>query len=175
MSMTIPGGSQGQNRTKAIGAGAVLGMVGMNAYFLPVTKDRFVRNAFNIIKEDTQDTLDILNESAVQIANKNLKAKNKLFLSQIGLDETIDAINAKCIDLKNSITDKVSVKNTKQFFENNFKDFKKSEALMDDIASRAFSRIKWTNFTWGTAIGFILGAVFASGSNSSVPYIPSEK
>ena len=25
--------------------GATLGVVGMNAYFLPVTKDRFVRNA----------------------------------------------------------------------------------------------------------------------------------
>lgn len=174
MSMNIPG-YQGQNRAKAIGAGAVLGMVGMNAYFLPVTKDRFVRTAFNIIKEDTQDTLDILNESAVQIADKNLKPKNKLFLAQLGLDEKIDVINAKCIDLKNSITDKVSVKNTKQFFENNFKDFKKSEALMDDIASRAFSRIKWTNFTWGTVIGFILGAVLASRAGGSVPYIPSEK
>ncbi len=174
MSMNISG-YQNSNRSKAIGAGAVLGMVGMNAYFLPVTKDKFVRTAFNIIKEDTQDKLDILNESAEQIANKNLKQKNKLFLAQLGLDENIDSINAKCIELKKSITDTLSVKNTKQFFEDNFKTFKKSEASMDDVASRAFSRIKWTNFTWGTVIGFILGAVLASASGGSVPYIPPEK
>lgn len=174
MSMNISG-YQNSNKSKAIGAGAVLGMVGMNAYFLPVKKDRFVRTAFNIVKEETQDKLDMLEDSAIQITNKNLKPKNKLFLSQLGLDENIDVINAKCIELKNYITDKMSVKDIKQFFEDNFKTFKKSEASMDDVASRAFSRIKWTNFTWGTVIGFILGAVLASASGGNVPYIPPEK
>lgn len=178
MSMNISGiPGQTNNKAKAIGAGAVLGMVGMNAYFLPVTKDRFVRTAFNLVRENTEDTIDRLNESAVQIANKRISPENKLFLAQSGIAECVDAINTKCVELKKSVTDTDAVKLLKKNFEDNFKSFKKSEALMDSIASDTFSRIRWTNFTWGTIIGFILGCVMASqaGHSAQVPYqIPQE-
>ena len=92
MSMLIPGVQPSKDRSKSLGTGAVLGMVGMNAYFLPVTKDRFVRNAFDITRELTEDKIDLLNESAIQIANKKLRPENKIFLSQLGVSENIDAI-----------------------------------------------------------------------------------
>ena len=76
------------------------------------------------------------------------------------------------MELKKSITDSDIVKNMKKSFEDNFKTFKKSEASMDIVASKAFSKIRWTNFTWGTVIGFILGSVLASAS--SQPKIPPQ-
>lgn len=172
MSMSIQGSQSSPNCSKSIGAGSVLGLVGMNAYFLPVTRDRFVRTAFSINKEMTEDKMDMLNESAIQIANKKLHPENKIFLSQLGVPEDIDEINKKCVELKNSITDSSIVKSLKQSFEDNFKVYKKSEASMDIVASKAFSRIRWTNFTWGAVIGFILGSVL--GSVGSTPKVPPQ-
>lgn len=162
MSMNISG-VQNQNKSKSIGAGACLGLIGMNAYFLPVTKDRFVRTAFNIVKEDTEDKLEFFKNSAIQVMDKKVKPENKLFLLQQGVAEDVEAINAKCVELKKSITDKDIVSVLKKGLEDNFKSFKKSEALMDNVASDAFKRIRWSNFTWGAAIGFIFGCVIGSG------------
>ena len=162
MSMNISG-VQNQNKSKSIGAGACLGLIGMNAYFLPVTKDRFVRTAFNIVKEDTEDKLEFFKNSAIQVMDKKVKPENKLFLLQQGVAEDVEAINAKCVELKKSITDKDIVSVLKKGLEDNFKSFKKSEALMDNVASDAFKRIRWSNFTWGAAIGFILGCGIGSG------------
>ena len=167
--------SVSSNRSQAIGAGAVLGLAGMNAYFLPVTKDRFVRTSFNITKELTEDKLELLNESALQISNKKLKTENKMFLAQLGVDETIDAINAKCLELKKSITDPDKVKDLKKSFEDCFKDCKKSEAFMDNVSAKAFNKIRWTNFTWGAVIGFVLGSVFASAAPASAPKMPPQQ
>lgn len=165
MSMNISG-MPNNDKARSWGAGAVLGLAGMNAYFLPVTKDRFVRTAFHLVQEDTEDKLELLNKTAVEISNKKLKPESKLFLAQLGVPEDIGAINAKCIEFKKSITDADVVKSLKKSFEDNFKTFKKSEASMDAVASRAFNKIRWTNFGWGAAIGFILGSVLASQSRS---------
>lgn len=141
---------------------AALSVVGMSAYFLPVTKDRFVRTAYNIVKNQTEDTIEQLNDAALAITKKRLSAEDKVFLAQNGVGETLDAINVKISELKKSITDKDIVKNLKQGFEDNFKDFKKSEALMDVVSSKAFSKIRWSNFAWGAGIGFILGNAIGS-------------
>jgi len=151
-----------QNKSQTIGAGALFGLVGMNVYYIPVTKDRFVRTAFNIIKQDTEDKVEFLNQAAAEISNNKLKTENKLRLAQLGISENIDDINAKCIDLMKSVTDNDAVKALKKNFDDNFKNFKKSEAIMDNISSKAFSNIRWSNFAWGTAIGFVIGAVFGS-------------
>lgn len=156
-----------QNRTNMLVPGVGLGVVGMSAYYLPVTKNRFVRTAFNIQKELTEDKIELLNETAMQINKKKLSPENKLFLSQEGLAEDVNAINQKCIDLRKSITDSDIVKNFKKGFEDNFKDFKKSEAMMDNIASKAFQRIRWANFGWGVGIGFLIGSSLGSLSNKS--------
>lgn len=167
-------GIQGQDRSKSIGTGAVLGIVGMGAYYLPITKDRFVRTAFDIVKNDAEDKVELLNKAAVEITEKKLKPENKLFLSQLGISETVDAINAKCIELTKSITDKDSVKAMKKDFDDNFKMYKKSEALMDNVPSQAFSKIRWTNFGWGAAIGFVLGAVLGSVGGANNNQLPPQ-
>ena len=63
--------------------GATLGVVGMNAYFLPVTKDRFVRNAYNIHKEIAEDKIELLNKSAEELSKNKLSSESKIFLKGI--------------------------------------------------------------------------------------------
>lgn len=154
-----------RERTQAYGAGAVLGMAGMCAYYLPVTKDRFVRTAFDVVKNDAEDKIDMLNQAALAKSRDNLKPEQKVFLSQLGVAEDVGAINNKIANLKHSITDSVAVKNLKQGFADSFADCKKSEVLRDAISSKAFSKIHWTNFTWGAVIGFVLGNVLATYAN----------
>jgi len=43
--------NQNKSSSNSVGSGAVCGIIGMSAYHLPVTKDRFVRSAYNIVKE----------------------------------------------------------------------------------------------------------------------------
>ena len=44
---------------KSMAMGAGLGVVGMSAYYLPITKNRFVRNAFDVTKGIAEDKLEI--------------------------------------------------------------------------------------------------------------------
>lgn len=161
--------SNNSNRTNSLGTGAVLGIVGMGAYHLPVTKDRFVRAAYNIVREQTEDTLEQMNEAAVSAQKGRLSNEQKVFLSQNGVGETVADINNKIAELKKNIIDSDTVKNIKTNFSNNFADYKKSEALMDSIASKAFKNIKWRNFAWGTGIGFVLGTVAGSRQGGARP------
>lgn len=163
MVMNVP--SQ-QNKSKAIGAGTALGVIGMSAYHLPVTKNRFVRTAYNVQKGLTEDIIERLNDSADEVAKNKVTPETKVFLNEHGVAETLDAISNKCIELKKSITDKNAVKTLKEYFANNFKDFKKSEELADVISSKALSRIRWTNLGWGAFIGFILGNALVGGRSS---------
>ena len=149
--------------------GATLGVVGMNAYFLPVTKDRFVRNAYNIHKEIAEDKIELLNKSAEELSKNKLSSESKIFLKDIAVAENIDDIANKCAELKKSFTDEGLVKALKTSYANNFKNLKSSEALRDTISSKAFSRIKWTNLGWGAAIGFILGSVAANAKHPMPP------
>lgn len=149
--------------------GATLGVVGMNAYFLPVTKDRFVRNAYNIHKEIAEDKIELLNKSAEELSKNKLSSESKIFLKDIAVAENIDDIANKCAELKKSFTDDGLVKTLKTSYANNFKNLKSSEALRDTISSKAFSRIKWTNLGWGAAIGFILGSVAANAKHPIPP------
>lgn len=150
-----------RERTKAMGVGAVLGMAGMSAYYLPVTKDRFVRTAFDVVKNEAEESIELLNEAALAKSVDKLKPEHKLFLSQLGVAEDVGAINSKILNLKNSITDNTLVKNLKQGFADSFADCKKSEVLRDAVSSKAFNKIHWTNFGWGAAIGFVLGNVLS--------------
>lgn len=160
-----------RERAKAAGAGAILGMIGMSAYHLPVTKDRFVRSTFNIVKNQAEENIEMLNESALAISKNKLKDEHKLFLSQLGVSENIASINNKIAELKKSITDSDMVKALKKGYADSFSTFKKSEALMDPVASKAFQRIRWNNFGWGAVIGFIAGSVIAMkvDESSQVP------
>lgn len=156
-----------QDRSRSIGTGVMLGTAGMGAYFLPVTKDRFVRTAFCIQKELIEDKIDRFTEIAGQISKKNLRIENDLFLKEEGLSANIDDISKRCQDLRKSIADNSIVQNLKKTFETNFPSYKKSEALMDNIASDAFKRIRWTNFGWGIGIGFLVGSALGAGASKS--------
>ena len=159
--------SIGQDRARVYGPGVMLGTVGMSAYFLPVTKDRFVRNAFAIQKELTEDKIDKFTRVAEQISKKNLQTENRIFLLSECVAESIDAIGQRCLDLGKSITDSDAVQTLKKGFEDNILAYKKSEAMMDNVASSAFKRIRWTNFAWGIGIGFLIGSAIRSGMSKS--------
>ena len=163
MVMNIP--SQ-NNNSKSIGAGTALGIIGMSAYHLPINKNRFVRTAYNVQKNLTEDIIERLNDSADEVAKNKVTPETKVFLSEHGVAETLDAISDKCRDLKKSITDKNAVKTMKEYFSNKFKNFKKSEELADIVSSKALSRIRWTNLGWGAVIGFILGNALIGGRPS---------
>ncbi len=160
------------NNGKVLGTGVAAGVVGMSAYYLPVTKDRFVREAYNIVKEDTEDQLKVFNEVAAAKLSGRIKTEHKLLLSQYGIPDDLTAINNKISDLRKNILDNNVVKNIKQGFADNFKDYRTSEALMDVTASKAFRNIKWRSFAWGTGIGFVLGCVL--GSRPSNPQLPPQ-
>ena len=172
MSMNIPQGQS--NRSRSIGTGAVLGIAGMSAYYLPVKQDRFIRSAFNVVKNDVEDKVELLKESAIELNKNRLSPENKIFLAELGVAEDTNAINTKIQSLLKSVTDKLEVKNLKQSFADGFKDFKNSEVLRDAIASKAFKNIKWANFAWGTGIGFVLGAVLGART-PSYPQFPIEQ
>lgn len=166
--------SMNVNNNKAnLGMGATLGVVGMSAYYLPVTKNRFIRTAYDIRKEMSEDKIELLNKSAEEISKKKLSAESKIFLKDIGVNENVDDIANKCAELKKTFTDDNLVKTMKKYYADNFKNFKKSEALMDTVSSKAFSRIKWRNLGWGAAIGFILGSV-ASSVKQPMPPMPPQ-
>ncbi len=156
-----------RERTKAMAAGTGLAVAGMSAYYLPVRENRFIRTAFNVVEDEARDTVELLNDSALAISKNGLKPEQKLFLSQLGVAEDLTAINTKIADLKKSVTDKDIVKNLKQGFADSFKDCKNSEILRDSVATKAFSRIRWTNFAWGAGIGFVLGNVLSKIGSSS--------
>lgn len=67
----------------------------------------------------------------------------------MSVPEDMNAIKVKIKQLINSITDSLEVKNTKQLFATTFNTVKKSEALRDNVSSRAFKRVRWTNLGWG--------------------------
>lgn len=161
-----------REKTQAIGAGSVLGLVGMTAYYLPIRKDRFVRNSYEIVKHNAKLDIENLNDAAMAINNRKLKSEHKLFLSQMGVAENIDAINSKVADLQKILTDTDTVKNLKQGFLDNFESFKASESLLDPISTKALQKIRWTNFAWGAFIGFVLGSVLSLRAEDRKKYPP---
>ena len=64
--------------------------------------------------------------------------------------------------MKRIIIDSDYIKTVKEDLANNFANFKKSEALRDFVASKAFQKIRWTNFAWGAGIGFVLASVLGA-------------
>ena len=163
MSMEISPYGQSQDKIKVLGTGTVGAVAGMSAYYLPVRKDRFVRNAYDIMKEQSEEKILKFNEAALNLSGGGrLKPEQRLFLSQEGVTGTFDAVNTKVNDLKRIIIDSDYIKTVKEDLANNFANFKKSEALRDFVASKAFQKIRWTNFAWGAGIGFVLASVLGA-------------
>ncbi len=146
----------GSNKRKA-GLMLAGGLIGMNAYYMPVKKDVFVNKAFELTQYDALQKASDLEKIAEEVEKNKLSSKSKMMLEEMGLTPSVDAISAKCKEIKAKVTDEVSVKRIKEHYAGNFEKYKKNIALTDNIASDAFKAVKRSKFWWGTGIGAGIG------------------
>ncbi len=157
--MTYYQSNPSASRKHKIGAMMAGGLIGMNAYYLPVKKDTFVQRAFDITKLNTQKQISTLAKIAKEIDENKISTESKMILQEMGLEQDIDAITKKCIELDKTITDETSVKNLKDKFIKNYDTFKKQPSLMDNTSNEAFKAVKRNKFKWGLGIGAAIGLV----------------
>ena len=140
-------------RKRKIGATMAGALIGMNAYYLPVSKDIFIQRAFDITKNQTQSQIATLAKIAKEVDKKAVSTESKMILQEMGLTEDVSVITQKCIELDKKITDKTAVKN----FANNFDTFKKQPSLMENTCNEAFRSVKKTKLYWGLGLGAAIG------------------
>lgn len=160
-SMTYYPPNPSASKKHKIGFMAAGGLIGMNAYYLPVKKDEFVQKAFDINKADINTQIAALAQAAKEVEEDNLSTESKMILQEMGISEDFKSITNKCIELDKKITDKTAVKNLKDNFANNFDTFKKQPSLMENTCNEAFRSVKKTKLYWGLGIGAAIG--FALG------------
>ena len=151
---TIPVKSSKDN---ILGMSIAGGIVGMNAYFLPIKKDAFVQRAFNVTKQEAFNHINTLEKIAREVEQNQISPKSKMILQDFGLSEDIVEIGRKCSDLAEEVTDPDKVKALKADFDNNFDNYKKKPSLMDNNCAEAFRLIKRNKFRWGVGIGAGIG------------------
>ena len=144
-------------RKRKIGATMAGALIGMNAYYLPVTKDIFIQRAFDKTKKETQIQIATLANIAKEIDKKEINTQSKMILQEMGLSENVSEITQKCMELDKKITDKIAVKNLKDNFANNFDIFKKQPSLMENTCNEAFRSVKKTRLYWGLGLGAAIG------------------
>ncbi len=144
-------------RKRKIGATMAGALIGMNAYYLPVSKDIFIQRAFDITKNQTQSQIATLAKIAKEVDKKAVSTESKMILQEMGLTEDVSVITQKCIELDKKITDKTAVKNLKDNFANNFDTFKKQPSLMENTCNEAFRSVKKTKLYWGLGLGAAIG------------------
>lgn len=142
---------------KAIGMTMIGGLIGMNAYYLPVKKDVFVQKAFDITKEEATEQINTLKTIAEEVEKKKVSTPSKMILTDMALPEDVTAISNKCSEIEKKVTDPEAVKTLKDSFSKNFENYKKNAALMDNNCAEAFRSIKWGKFRWGMGIGAAIG------------------
>lgn len=148
-------------KSKRAGATLLGGIAGMTCYYLPVSKDTFVNEAFRVTKKNVENDIKAMKTAADEIAKNKLSNESKIILHRLGVAETVDDIKVKCKTLKDGVTDTATVKALKKDFADNFKKYKKDASLMDTTTSNAMSNIKWNGFKWGMGIGAVLGAALS--------------
>jgi len=147
----------GSSKKRKYGTMLIGGLLGMNAYYLPVSKDTFVQRGFDIKRDDNFDQIRKLKTVAEEIEKENLSTESKMILQEMGLPEDINAVTAKCVALEKEVTDPSSVRTIKEKFINSFENFKKHTHKMDAECSDAFRAAKWNKFKWGVGIGSGIG------------------
>ncbi len=145
------------SKKRKMGATIAGGLIGMNAYYLPVKKDAFIQRAFDITKNEADEKIRILANVAKEIEEQKVSTESKMILQEMGLREDLQAITQKCIELDKEVSDPARVKALKDSFSTNFKNYKKDVALMDNNCASAFKAIKRSKFWWGTGIGSAIG------------------
>ena len=149
--------SPSASRKRKIGATIAGGLIGMNAYYLPVKKDSFVQKAFDVTKDEANAQIIALTKAAKEVEANNISTESKMILQEMGLSENLQAITQKCIELDHKVSNPAEVKRLKANFDSNFKNYKKTPALMDNNCANAFKAIKRSKFWWGTGIGSAIG------------------
>lgn len=146
------------SRTKKAGAAVLGGIAGMGAYYLPVSKDAFVNEAFKVHKKEVTNQINGLKQAAGELESGagTLTTESKMLLNKLGVGSTVGDVMAKSKLLEAEITDSNSVKNIKSTFANGFAAFKKNASTMDNVTSEAMKNIKWNGFKWGMGIGAAL-------------------
>ena len=145
------------SKKRKLGATIAGGLIGMNAYYLPVKKDVFVQRAFDITKDEANSKIATLANIAKEIEENKVSTESKMILQEMGLSEDLHAITQKCIELDKEVSDPAKVKTLKDNFSKNFKNYKKDAALMDNTCASAFKAIKRSKFWWGSGIGAAIG------------------
>lgn len=148
-------------KSKRIGATLLSGISGMTCYYLPISRDTFVNEAYRVIEKNAENDINALNLAADELSKNKLSNETKIFLHRLGVAEKIDAIKDKCKTIHESVTDVAAVKTMKKDFADNFKKYKKDASLMDSVTAKAMSNIKWNGFRWGMAIGAVLGGALS--------------
>lgn len=159
-------GANSNPAARAFGAALGCGALGMTSYYMPINKNTFVEEAFDVLKKETQSKIDVLTLSGDEIANNKLTNKNKIFLNEMGVMETLDAVKDKCKELREGITDSFKVKELKGDFDRNFEMYKKSASSRDNTVSQAMKNIKLSRLGWGAAIGAVVGIAFSLMKNN---------
>lgn len=145
------------SRKRKIGATIAGGLIGMNAYYLPVKKDIFVQKAFDVTREEANAQIQALARAAQEVESKKVSPESKMILQEMGLSEDFKAITNKCIEIDKKVSDPANVKRLKNDFDTNFKSYKKTPALMDNNCATAYKAIKKNKFWWGIGIGGAIG------------------
>lgn len=149
--------SPSASKKRKAGATIFGGMLGMTAYYIPVTKDEFVNKAFKLTKDEANSQISALTQAVKEIEKNALSSESKMILQEMGVNADIYEITQKCMDIDQKVSAPDSVKNLKTYFSNNFKNFKKNPHLMDNNCADALKAVKWTKFKWGMGIGAALG------------------
>jgi len=149
--------SAGSRARKILGATMITGMIGMNAYYLPVTKDSFVQTAFELKKNEAVDQINTLKNIADEVEKNKVSTQSKMILTDMALPEDVTEISNKCSQIEKNVTEPDIVKAFKENLSRNFDSYKKNSALMDNTCTEAFKSIKWGKFRWGMGIGAAIG------------------
>lgn len=149
--------AQGSSKKRKLGMTVAGGLIGMNAYYLPVKKDVFVQRGFDMKRNDNFSQIRSLRNIAEEVERNEVSTESKMILQQMGLAEDITAITNKCDALEKEVTDPASVKNIKNKFITCFDTYKKDTHLMDSACSDAFREVRRNKFRWGVGIGSAIG------------------
>jgi ElaB/YqjD/DUF883 family membrane-anchored ribosome-binding protein len=149
--------SSSGSRKRLMGLTLAGGLIGMNAYYLPVKKDTFVSRAFNITKKEADEKIAVLKSIAEEVAQNDISTESKMILQDMGVAEDVVAITNKCSALDKSVSEPARVKALKEGFSRNFNTYKRNVASMDNVCAKAFKAVKQNKFKWGVGIGSAIG------------------
>ena len=84
--------SPSAQKKKTIGLAAAGGLIGMNAYYLPVKKDVFVQRAFDVTHNEATTQILALRNAAKEVLENKVSPESKMILQEMGLSEDFKSV-----------------------------------------------------------------------------------